>query len=43
MCERGRGEAVFNVEGEVELRESVGFKLQELRRAEDLAESIESL
>ena len=34
---KGGGEAVFNVEGEVELRESVGFKVQELRRAQDLA------
>jgi len=34
---KGSGEAVFNVEEEVELRESVGFKVQELRRAEELA------
>jgi uncharacterized protein DUF4160 len=34
---KGRGEAVFEVEREVELREAVGLKLQELRRAEDLA------
>lgn len=34
---KGGGEAVFNLEGEVELRESVGFKVQELRRAEELA------
>ena len=31
------GEAVFNVETEVELRESVGLKVRELRRAEQLA------
>ena len=31
------GEAVFTVEGEVALRESVGLKTQELRDAEDLA------
>ena len=31
------GEAVFNVEGEVVLRESVGLKTQELKDAEDLA------
>ncbi len=34
---KGSGEAVFNVEGEVELRESVGFKTKELRQAEGLA------
>ena len=33
---RGDGEAVFAVEGEIELRESVGLKLQELRRAQEL-------
>lgn len=33
----GGGEAVFNVEGEVELRESVRLKVKELRRAEELA------
>jgi hypothetical protein len=31
-----RGEAVFVVEPEVELRESVGFNVRELSRAEDL-------
>lgn len=34
---RGDGEAVFVVEGVIELRESVGLKLQELRRAQELA------
>lgn len=34
---KGGGEAVFNVEEDIELRESVGFKVQELRRAEELA------
>ncbi|MCB1087564.1 MAG: DUF4160 domain-containing protein [Verrucomicrobiae bacterium] len=34
---RGGGEAVFEVEGEVILRESVGLKTGELARAEDLA------
>jgi hypothetical protein len=34
---KGDGEALFVVEGEVELRESVGFKLRELRRAQALA------
>jgi hypothetical protein len=34
---KGGGEAVFNVEGEVMLRESVGLKTQELKDAEDLA------
>lgn len=33
---RGGGEAVFVVEPEVELRESVGFNVSELSRAEDL-------
>ena len=36
---KGDGEAVFSVEGGVELRESVGLKLNELRRAEALAEA----
>ncbi len=34
---KGGGEAVFNVEGEVTLRESVGLKTAELKAAEDLA------
>jgi hypothetical protein len=34
---KGYGEAVFNVEGDVELRESVGLKVKELWRAEELA------
>ncbi len=34
---RGDGEAVFVVEGEVVLRESVGMKTSELAKAEDLA------
>ena len=34
----GGGEAVFNVENEVELRESQGLKLRELSKAEKLAE-----
>ena len=33
---KGDGEAVFEVEEVVELRESVGLKLQELRQAEAL-------
>ena len=33
----GGGEAVFNVEGGVELRESHGLKVNELGRAEELA------
>lgn len=33
---KGEGEAVFEVEEVVELRESVGLKLQELRQAEAL-------
>ena len=35
---KGDGEAVFNVEGEVALRESQGLKLKELSRAPELAE-----
>ncbi len=35
--QKGSGEAVFNVEGTVELRESAGLKGQELRHAEELA------
>lgn len=34
---KGGGEAVFNVEGELALRESAGFKVSELRRAQELA------
>jgi hypothetical protein len=34
---RGGGEAVFEVENGVELRESQGLKVQELARAEQLA------
>ena len=34
---RGNGEAVFEVGGEVVLRESVGMKTKELSTAEDLA------
>ena len=34
---KGGGEAVFEVEGDIVLRESVGFKTKELRDAEDLA------
>ena len=35
---RGGGEAVFNVEEGVELRESQGLKVKELARAEELAQ-----
>lgn len=34
---KGDGEAVFEVEGELVLRESVGLKTRELSAAEDLA------
>jgi len=34
---KGQGEAVFTVEREVELRESVGLKTRDLREAEALA------
>ena len=33
----GGGEAVFNIEPEIELRESQGLKVRELARAEELA------
>ena len=36
---KGDGEAVFSVESAVGLRESVGLKVQELRRAQELAEA----
>lgn len=35
---RGGGEAVFTIEEEVALRESSGLKVQELARAQELAE-----
>jgi len=34
----GKGEAVFEMEGRVELRESQGLKVRELSKAEKLAE-----
>jgi len=34
---KGDGEAVFNVEDGIDLRESQGLKLKELARAEELA------
>ena len=34
---KGEGEAVFNVEVAVELRESVGLKTKELTQAEEIA------
>jgi hypothetical protein len=34
---KGDGEAVFVVDADVELRESVGLNVAELRRAQDLA------
>jgi hypothetical protein len=35
---KGGGEAVFNVAAGVELRESYGLKIQELAKAQELAE-----
>lgn len=35
---KGDGEAIFNVEEAVELRESAGMKIRELSRAQELAE-----
>jgi hypothetical protein len=40
---RGSGEAVFEVEDGVVLRESVGFKTTELTKAESLAEEQKEL
>lgn len=37
MSAKGSGEAVFEVEGQINLRESVGLKIKELREAEVLA------
>jgi hypothetical protein len=34
---KGGGEAVFNVESEIDLRESQGLKVQELSKAQELA------
>ena len=39
----GSGEAVFNVENEVELRESQGLKVRELSKAQMLAEENKEL
>jgi hypothetical protein len=35
---KGDGEAIFNVEGLIELRESAGMKVRDLARAQELAE-----
>ncbi len=40
---KGEGEAVFEIGGEVALRESVGFKTRELNLAENLAEEHKTL
>ena len=40
---RGSGEAVFNVENGVELRESAGLNLQEVSKAASLAEEHKKL
>jgi hypothetical protein len=37
----GGGEAVFNMEGEVTLRESQGLKVRELMKAQALAEQFQ--
>jgi len=39
----GGGEAVFNVQDAVELRESFGLKMRELARAQELAEARQRL
>ncbi len=35
---KGGGEAVFNVDAEIDLRESQGLKIKELSKAQELAE-----
>ena len=40
---KGSGEAVFEIGGEVVLRESVGLKTKELSKAEGLAEAHKEL
>ena len=35
---KGGGEAVFNIDDEIDLRESKGLKLKELSKAQELAE-----
>ena len=40
---KGGGEAVFEVHGEVILRESVGLKTKDLAKAQDLAEEQKDL
>jgi hypothetical protein len=39
----GNGEAVFNVEEEIALRESQGLKIKELSKAQQLAEENKQL
>lgn len=39
----GKGEAVFNVEDEIALRESQGLKIKELSKAQQLAEENKQL
>jgi Domain of unknown function (DUF4160) len=39
----GKGEAVFNVEDEIALRESQGLKIRELSKAQQLAEENKQL
>jgi len=40
---KGAGEAIFDVEDAVELRESTGMKIRELARAQELAEENRNL
>ena len=37
--QHGSGEAAFEIGNEVELRESAGMKIQELRRAEEIVQA----
>lgn len=39
----GAGEAVFNVDPGIELRESIGLKIRELSKAEELARKPQAL
>ena len=40
---KAEAEAIFDVEGEVELRESQGFKIKDLNKAQQLAEESKAL
>ena len=43
MCDKAGAEAIFDVEDEVELHESQGFKVKDLAKAQQLAEENRNL